>query len=63
LKDILYTFCFIFYITQVDEADPENLNGTTNIAKYVDIVCPQIPKVAQILNKRHGQLFTRINSA
>jgi hypothetical protein len=48
-----------FYITQVGEADPENLNGTTDIAKYVDIVCPEIPKVAQILNERRGQLFAR----
>lgn len=49
-----------FYITQVGEADPENLNGTTDIAKYVDIVCPEIPKVAQILTERHGQLFARL---
>jgi hypothetical protein len=48
-----------FYITQVGEADPDSLNGTTDIAKYVDIVCPEIPKAAQILNERHGQLFAR----
>ena len=40
-----------FYITQIGEADPSTSNGgTTNIAKYVDIVCPDIPKVAQILD-------------
>lgn len=49
-----------FYITQVGEADPVNLSGTTDIAKYVDIVCPDIPKVAQILDERHGQLFARL---
>ena len=46
-----------FYITQVGES---NSSTNTNIAKYVDIVCPEIPKVAQILDERHCQLFTRI---
>lgn len=49
-----------FYVTQVGEADPDALNGLTNIAKYIDIVCPEIPKVAQVLNERHGQLFARL---
>ena len=50
-----------FYITQIGEADPSNSNGgTTNIAKYVDIVCPDIPKVAQILDERHGQILARV---
>ena len=46
-----------FYITQVGEND-SNLN--TNIAKFVDIVCPDIPKVAQILDERRGQVFARV---
>jgi len=46
-----------FYITQVGEND-SNLN--TNIAKFVDIVCPDIPKVAQILDERHGQVLARV---
>mgnify|MGYP001219104768 FL=1 len=45
-----------FYITQVGTSS----GGTGNGAKYVDIVCENIPKVAQILNERHGQLFARI---
>ena len=50
-----------FYITQVGEADPSSsTDGTTNIAKYVDIVCPEIPKVAQILDERHGQILARV---
>jgi len=49
-----------FYITQVGEADPENLIGTGDIAKFVDIVCPDIPKVAQVLDERHGQIFARV---
>ena len=46
-----------FYVTQVGE-NSSNLN--TDIAKYVDIVCPDIPKVAQILDERHGQILARV---
>ena len=35
-----------FYITQVGE---NNSGSNTNVAKYIDVVCPEIPKVAQIL--------------
>jgi hypothetical protein len=45
-----------FYITQVGGND-----GTdTDIAKFVDIICPEIPKVAQILDERHGQILARV---
>ena len=46
-----------FYITQIGEND-SNLN--TNVAKYVDIICPDVPKVAQILDERRGQIFARV---
>jgi hypothetical protein len=49
-----------FYITQVGESEPENSVGTADIAKFVDIVCPEVPKVAQILDERHGQIFARV---
>jgi hypothetical protein len=45
-----------FYITQVGE----NAGTSTDVAKFVDIVCPDIPKVAQILDERHGQVFARV---
>ena len=45
-----------FYITQVGE----NTETNTNVAKFVDIVCPEIPKVAQILDERHGQVLARV---
>ena len=48
-----------FYITQVGDADVGD-GSPTDIAKFVDIVCPEIPKVAQILDERHGQVFARI---
>lgn len=44
-----------FYVTQVGEDEQ-----TDNIAKFVDVVCPDVPKVAQILDERHGQLFARV---
>jgi hypothetical protein len=45
-----------FYITQIGGND-----GTdTDIAKFVDIICPEIPKVAQILDERHGQILARV---
>src|SRR5210317_1203855 len=46
-----------FYITQIGE---NNSNLNTDVAKFVDIVCPDVPKVAQILDERHGQIFARI---
>ena len=46
-----------FYITQIGE---NNSNLNTDIAKFVDIVCPDVPKVAQILDERHGQIFARV---
>jgi len=45
-----------FYITQVGGNDDTD----TNIAKFVDVVCPEVPKVAQILDERHGQILARV---
>ena len=44
-----------FYITQIGDS---GASGSTNIAKFVDIVCPDIPKVAQILDERQGQILS-----
>ena len=46
-----------FYITQIGE---NNSNLNTNVAKFVDIVCHDVPKVAQILDERHGQVLARV---
>ena len=45
-----------FYATQVGANDA----GDTNVAKYVDIVCDDIPKRGQLLNERNGQILARI---
>jgi hypothetical protein len=46
-----------FYITQVGES---NAIANSNIAKFVDIICPEVPKVGQILDERHGQVLARV---
>ena len=45
-----------FYITQVGGND----DAESNIAKFVDIICPEVPKVAQMLDERHGQVLARV---
>lgn len=45
-----------FYVTQVGEDD----QSANTIAKFIDVVCPDVPKVAQILDERHGQVFARV---
>src|SRR6056300_7271 len=45
-----------FYITQVGGSDDTD----TNIAKFIDIVCPEVPKVGQMLDERHGQVLARV---
>ena len=34
-----------FYVTQVGDNDT---TGSTNVAKYLDIICPDVPKRAQL---------------
>ena len=46
-----------FYITQIGDS---GASGSTNIAKFVDIVCPDIPQVAQSLDERQGQILARV---
>ena len=40
-----------FYITQVGDTNPNSDDNPSDIAKFVDVVCPEIPKVAQILEE------------
>jgi hypothetical protein len=37
-----------------------NASASTNVAKFVDIVCPEVPKTAQILDERNGQILARV---
>jgi hypothetical protein len=45
-----------FYVTQVGGSG----SGTGNGAKYIDIICEDIPKIAQILDERKGQILARM---
>ena len=46
-----------FYATQIGQSDA---SGNTNVAKYIDVVCPDVPKVAQMLDERKGQILARV---
>ena len=56
MRDVISVKIVDFYITQVGGDD----SGTGNTAKYVDVVCPDIPTAAQILDERKGQVLARI---
>ena len=49
-----------FYITQVGGENPTSDAQPSNIAKFVDVICPDIPKAAQMLDERHGQILARV---
>lgn len=48
-----------FYITQVGDQDHDH-SSLSNVAKFVDIICPDVPKTAQMLEERNGQIFARV---
>ncbi len=56
MKDVIAIKLLDVYITQIGD----NGTGTGNAAKYVDIVCPDIPVAGQILCERIGQVFARV---
>lgn len=56
IRDVIGVKVIDFYVTQIGE----NGIGTDNVAKYIDIVCPDIPTPAQILTERNGQILARI---
>lgn len=45
-----------FYVTQVGTTS----SGTGSGAKYIDIICEDVPKPAQMLDERKGQVFARV---
>lgn len=61
-----------FYVTQVGTFEVGNVytdsggnvittsNTSTLAVKYIDILCPDLPDVAQILDERKGKIFARI---
>lgn len=45
-----------FYATQIGSSD----TGNVNAAKFIDIICPELPLKAQMLSERKGTIFARI---
>lgn len=56
MKDVCGIRLVDFYVTQVGESS----GGAGNVAKVIDIICPDIPLPAQILDARMGRIFARI---
>ena len=56
MSDVVGIRLVDFYVTQVGEPG----TGTGSVAKLIDIVCPDVPTVAQMLDARHGTVFARI---
>jgi hypothetical protein len=46
-----------FYLTQIGSNDATNAN---NIAKFIDVICPDLPKMCQTLDERNGQVLMRV---
>lgn len=46
-----------FYAIHVGDNDA---TGNGNVAKYIDVICPDIPKRGQIMDERKGQVLTRV---
>lgn len=56
MKDVIGFKLIDFYITQVGlDGD-----GTGTGAKYVDIICDDIPNPAQLLDERNGRILARV---
>lgn len=56
MRDVVGFKLTDFYVTQVGIME----NGTGSGAKYIDILCNEIPTAAQLLTERHGQILARI---
>lgn len=56
IRDVIGIKVVDFYITQIGE----NGLGTDDVAKYIDIICPDVPTPAQILDERKSQVLARI---
>ena len=56
MRDVIGIKVVDFFITQIGE----NSAGTGNAAKYVDIICKDVPTPSQILDERKGRILSRI---
>jgi hypothetical protein len=56
LRDVIGIRMVDFFVTQVGTSD----DGTSNVAKYIDILCPTVPTPGQMLSEQRGQIFNRV---
>jgi hypothetical protein len=57
MRDVIGIKVVDFYVTQVGEGGDD---GRSNQAKFIDIICHDIPTVAQMLSERNGQVLCRV---
>lgn len=57
MRDVIGIKVVDFYVTQVGEGGDD---GRSNQAKFIDIICHDVPTVAQMLSERNGQVLCRV---
>jgi hypothetical protein len=56
MRDVVGVKVVDFFVTQIGSSDA----GDVNAAKYIDIICPDVPTAAQLLDERKSRVLTRI---
>ena len=56
MRDVVGVKVVDFFVTQIGSSDA----GDVNAAKYIDIICPDVPTVAQLLDERKSRVLARI---
>jgi hypothetical protein len=60
LRNVIGIKLVDFYVTQIASCE-QNVSNTSPLAvKYIDILCPDLPDQAQILDERKSKIFARI---
>jgi hypothetical protein len=57
MRDVIGLKVVDFYVTQIGEGGDD---GRSNQAKFIDIICHDVPTVAQMLSERTGQVLCRV---
>jgi hypothetical protein len=57
MRDVIGIKVVDFYVTQIGEGGDD---GRSNQAKFIDIICHDVPTVAQMLSERTGQVLCRV---
>lgn len=56
IKNVIGVKMVDFYVTQVGTSNASGVNS----AKYIDVICNDIPDAGQILDERKGRIFARV---